>query len=406
MNTRAYISLIGIGEEGVNGLLPEARIKISQAQHVFGGERHLALAHDLIRGETYPWSHPLTETIPFIEALKPNPVVVLASGDPFFFGVGSTLLHFIEKGDIVSYPSCSSLTLACNRLGWAQQECTILSFCGRPVETLRPHLHPYTRLLALCANHKTPGHISQILIQNGFEDAEIHLMECLGGPHERIRQCTPLNLPGNIHALNMVGIILKNSSAPSRIVPLAHGLANEFFHHDGQISTQPVRALTLAALKPMPNALLWDIGAGSGSVGIEWMLAHPTCRTIAIESHTLRAERAQKNALELGVPAYRMIKGTAPDILENLPPPDAIFIGGGGQQTALSPLIWSQLKKGGRLVMNAVTLESENIVTQLHSLYGGTLMRIQTEHLAPIGRMEGFVPARTITQYAVTKPYT
>jgi precorrin-6Y C5,15-methyltransferase (decarboxylating) len=393
---RPWLTIVGIGEDGVEGLSAIARSAIVAADLVVGGHRHLALAERLIRGERLAWPTPLVEAMPAILARRGSPVVVLASGDPFCFGIGSTLARHVPMGEYVAIPAPSAFSLACARLGWSLQDAETISFCGRPLEALRPLLQPGAQILALSADATTPAAVAVLLAAWGFGETQMTVLQALGGPSEKISRFNAIEPvdPLNLMALEVVG-------GPA--MPLSAGLDEDWFESDGQITKQEIRALTIAALAPKRGEVLWDIGAGSGSVGIEWMLRHPANRTIAIEARPDRAARVARNALALGVPALVVTQGKAPEALDGLAPPDAIFIGGGASNAALSAQCWSVLRPGGRLVINAVTLPTERVILQRQAEWGGRLTRIGIERLEPIGPMQGFAPARTVLQYRAVK---
>ena len=396
-----WLAIVGIGEDGVEGLSAAARTAIAQASSVFGGERHLVLARPLITGERIAWPSPMTDAIPAIMARRGSAVTVLASGDPFCFGIGSVLAREVPIAEILCLPAPSAFSLACARLGWALQEVETISFCGRPLEAVRPLLQPGTRVLALAADHTTPAALAALLTRWGFGETRITVLEAMGGPDEQCSKIRVLEgVPDRISRLNLLA--LEVSGGPA--MPLAAGLDEDCFETDGQITKREIRALTLAALAPHRGERLWDIGAGSGSVGIEWMLRHPSCRTIAVEARVDRAARIARNAAALGVPALEVRAGHAPEALEGLSPPHAVFIGGGASNAATTEACWEALLPGGRLVINAVTLETERAVMARHAEWGGRLTRIGIERLEPIGPMQGFAPARTVLQYRAVKP--
>lgn len=398
-----WLSIIGLGEEGVEALSPAARALIGAAVLVVGGARHLTLAAPLIRGEALPWASPLSDTLPRILARRGQPVVVLASGDPFFFGVGSTLLRHLPAREMCCLPHPSSVSLAAARLGWAQQECAVVSLTGRPLETLRPALQPGARLFVLTADQDSPGQICEALTRWGFGETAVTLMEALGGPRERRRHVRARDFDlQDIQPLNLLALEVQ-AEVDAPIIPLAPGLPDDWFEHDGQITKREIRAVTLSSLRPRAGALLWDVGAGSGSIGIEWLLAHPGTRAIAVDSHPERAARAARNAAALGVPRLEVRVGRAPAVLEGLPRPDAIFIGGGARDEAVIDQCWAALLPGGRLVANVVVLETEQVIQRAWQRYGGTLTRLSVERLEPVGSLHGFRPAMPVVQWAVEK---
>lgn len=388
-----WLHVVGIGEDGVEGLSPRARAVIEAAASVVGGARHLALAESLIRGEAAMWPRPMEAAFPALLARRGSPCVVLASGDPLFYGVGTALLALVPDAAVLPVPS--SVSLACARLGWAVQDVAVVSACGRPLAAVRPHLCDGARLIVLSADAETPAALAALLDAHGFAASAVHVMERLGGPHERVRRWPAAGPdPLNLLAIEVAG--------GGIAMPRTAGRADALFAHDGQITKYEVRAVTLAALAPTPGALLWDIGCGSGAIGVEWSLAHPACRAIGIEADPVRAARAAANAAALGVPSLRVVTGAAPAALYGLPPPDAVFVGGGAEDGALDAA-WDALRPRGRMVANAVMAETEAMLLHALRTHGGTLTRIGVERLGPLGTGHGFVPARTITQWAATK---
>ncbi len=397
-----WLSVLGIGEDGIAGLSPTARRLIGDARLVVGGARHLALAASLIGGETLAWPSRLEAAMPAILGRRGESVVVLASGDPFCFGVGSLLARQVPMAELLCLPAPSAFSLACARLGWALQDATLLSVCGRPVETLLPALQPGARLLVLCADETSPAAIARLLDSKGFGPSAVTLLEALGGPGERVVALAEAG-PGPLARLNMLAIAVA-AGPGARPIPLAAGLPDRFFAHDGQLTRSEIRAATLAALAPCQGELLWDIGAGSGSVAIEWMLRHAACRAIALEPRPDRARRVLDNALSLGVPGLTVIEAPAPAGLAGLAAPDAVFIGGGATVPGVLEAVWAALRPGGRLVVNAVTVETEAVLFAARARWGGALSRLSVERLGPVGRMHGFRPAMTVTQYVVQRP--
>lgn len=396
-----WLAILGLGEEGVEGLSPAAAALLSGAEAVFGGARHLALAAPLLRGAAHPWPSPL-DLAPLL-ALRGRRVAVLASGDPFCFGIGALLARQVPPEEFLCHPAPSAFALACARLGWALQDCATISFCGRPLAPLRPLLQPGARILALSADAATPAAVAALMTGLGFGPSRLHLLEALGGPRECISRTTAGDFAGHPDPLNMLAIeVVPGPSA--RPLPLAAGLAEDFFEQDGQITKREARAAALAALAPHPGEQLWDIGAGSGSIGIEWMLRHPANRALGLEPRPERLARAARNALALGVPGYRLLPLTAPAGLEGLPTPDAIFLGGGAAAPGVLEAAWAALRPGGRLVAHAVTVETEARLFEAEALWGGGLTRLSVARLARIGQRRGFRPAMTVTQYAVEKP--
>ncbi len=399
-----WLTIVGLGEDGLAGLGDEAKRCIASASVVFGGVRHLELAGPLIAGEQQSWFSPFERSVEAVLARRGTPVVVLASGDPFFFGVGVTLSRQIDRSEMCVLPAPSSFSLAASRLGWALQDSVIVSLHGRPLDLIRPHLQPGSRILALTSDERGPGELTRLLAASGFGQSRMTVLEALGGGRERVTahvaaefSLTDIN-PLNICAVEVV------AEAGARILPLASGLDDGLFEHDGQITKREVRALTLSALAPRRGELLWDIGGGSGSIGIEWMLCAPAMRAIAIEGSAERAERIKRNAANFGVPGLTVVHGTAPGALAGLPSPDAIFVGGGGSEEGVMAAAISALKTGGRLVANAVTTQMEAVLLDHHARLGGSLIRIDIARASPVGAMTGWRPAMPVTQWSWVKP--
>jgi precorrin-6Y C5,15-methyltransferase (decarboxylating) len=398
-----WLAILGIGEDGVEGMAPAARALLRAADIVYGGARHLALARDAVTGEARCWPTPIGDAFPALVALRPRAVAVLASGDPFCYGIGAMLARLVAAEEMLCVPAPSAFALACARLGWAGAETTMLSLCGRPLATLIPALQPAARLLVLSADATTLAAVLALLRARGFGGSRVHLLEALGGPRERVRSfAASAPAPDDIDPLNLLAIEL-HAAADAHVLPLAAGLPDALFEHDGQLTKQEVRAVTLAALAPRQGELLWDVGAGAGSVAIEWLLRHPANRALALERVVARAARAARNAAALGVPRLDVIEGTAPGAFAGLAQPDAVFIGGGAERPGVVQAAWEALRDGGRLVVNAVTIETEQVLFAAHRHRGGTLRRIAIERLDAIGALHAFRPAMTVTQWAATK---
>lgn len=398
-----WLTIVGLGEDGLAGLGDEAKRCIASASVVFGGVRHLELAAPLIAGEQRSWLSPLERSVETVVVLRGTPVVVLASGDPFFFGVGVTLSRQIDRSEMRVLPAPSSFSLAASRVGWALQDAVIVSLHGRPLDLIRPHLQPGSRILALTSDEHGPLALARLLSESGFGPSHLTVLEALGGASERVTLHTAAEFSLNdVNPLNLCAIEVV-ADAGARILPLASGLDDGLFEHDGQITKREVRALTLSALAPRRGELLWDIGAGSGSIGIEWMLSDPAMRAIAIEGSAERAERIKRNAANFGVPGLTVVHGTAPDALAGLPSPDAIFVGGGGSEEGVMAAAMSALKPGGRLVANAVTTQMEAVLLEHQARLGGSLIRIDIARASPVGAMTGWRPAMPVTQWSWVK---
>jgi precorrin-6Y C5,15-methyltransferase (decarboxylating) len=401
---RRWLSIIGIGEDGVDGLSPVARALVSGAEIVFGGKRHLALASSLIRGAARPWPSPFERAVEEVLAQRGRQICVLASGDPFVHGVGSVLARHVAPAETVVVPAPSAFSLAAARLNWALPDTSLVSLHARALDLVRPHLQPGARVLALTSDGTAPAALARLVVDSGFAATRVTVLEALGGARERVRTTTAGAFDlDTVDDLNIVALEVV-ASPGARIIARAAGLDDNLFEHDGQITKREVRAVTLSSLAPRRGERLWDIGAGAGSVAIEWMLADPAMRAIAIEAQSDRADRIRRNAATLGVPGLEVIKGAAPAALEGLPQPDAIFIGGGASDPAVLDAAATALPAGGRLVVNAVTLETESALIARHTALGGTLTRIAIARADAIGGKTGWRPALPVTQWTWIKP--
>jgi precorrin-6B C5,15-methyltransferase / cobalt-precorrin-6B C5,C15-methyltransferase len=399
---RRWLSIVGIGEDGIDGLTPVARGLVQAAEIVFGGRRHLALAAPLIRGAARPWRSPFERAIEEVLARRGRQVCVLASGDPFLYGVGSVLLRHIDPCETVAVPAPSTFSLAAARLGWALPETIQLSLHGRTLDLIRPHLQPSARVLALTSDGEGPAALARLLSGIGFGTSRMTVLEALGGPSERLRATMAAGFDlGDVGPLNIVAIEVE-ASPGARVLARTSGLPDGLFEHDGQITKREIRAMTLAALSPRRGELLWDVGAGAGSVAIEWMLADPSMRAIAIEARSERAARIRRNAAAFGVPGLDVVEGMAPAAFEGLGQPDAIFVGGGA--TRVLDAAVRELRPGGRLVVNAVTVETEALLMGRHATLGGELSRIAIARVEPMGSRQAWRPALPVTQWVWVKP--
>ncbi|HEY3912227.1 MAG TPA: precorrin-6y C5,15-methyltransferase (decarboxylating) subunit CbiE [Stellaceae bacterium] len=398
-----WLTLVGIGEDGLAGLGEPARQAVLQAKTLFGGRRHLALMPD--RGqERIAWPSPFSAAFEMLLARRGTPVCVLASGDPMWFGIGASLARLLPAEEFRVYPAPSSFALAAARLGWPVQDTVCLSVHGRPLEALHPQIHLKARLLILSENGATPAAIARLLCERGFGASRLSVLEHLGGPNERRLDGSAADWPHDRTAdLNLVAADCLPDPDAARLSILA-GLPDSAFINDGQLTKRDVRAATLAHLAPSPGELLWDVGAGCGSIGIEWMRCHPSCRAVAIEADATRCGLIDQNRRRLGVPGLRVVYGRAPEMLRGLDPPDAIFVGGGLSDRDVLERCWDALPPGGRLVANAVTLQSEAILTLWRERTGGDLTRISVAHAGPLGRFDGWRTAMPVTLLAAAKP--
>ena len=412
MTHPTWLHVIGIGEDGVEGLSEVAQALISSAELVAGGRRHLVLVEGLMRGERLMWPTSMSEGIERMLRWRGRRVVVLASGDPFSFGIGVTLCRHMPVEEMTCIPAPSSIALACARMGWARQDTTVLSICGRPMEVVAPALQPGAHLIVLSADGRSPVTLAKWMTSRGFGPSVIHVLEALGGPYERHHHVRAdvlaAGMTDAINPLNLMGIEVA-AEPGAMVLPLSAGLPDEMFAHDGQITKREIRAATLSALAPRQGEMLWDIGGGAGSIAIEWMLRHPANRAITIERNHDRATRIAHNALALGTPALRIVEGGAVETLgelrdRNTPRPDAVFVGGGISNPGVVEGAWNALRPGGRMVANAVTLEGEATLLAAHARWGGSLLRMRVERVEPVGTQSAFRPAMTVTQYAATRP--
>jgi precorrin-6Y C5,15-methyltransferase (decarboxylating) len=399
-----WLSIVGIGEDGVEGLSAVARGLISGADIVFGGKRHLALAAGLIRGAVRPWPSPFDAGVAEVVAQRGRQVCVLASGDPYLYGVGAVLARHVEPAETLVVPAPSAFSLAAARLGWPLADCALISLHGRELDRVRPHLQPGARVLALTSDGEGPAALAGLLAATGFGASRVTVMEALGGPRERIRATTAAQFDlSQVDALNTVAIEVM-AAAGARIIARAAGLPDAMFEHDGQLTKREVRAVTLSGLAPRRGELLWDVGAGAGSVAIEWMLADLSLRAIAIEAQAERAARIRRNAASFGVPGIEIVPGAAPAALAGLPVPDAIFVGGGGSDPGVLDAVLAALRAGGRLVVNAATLQTEALLLARYSDLGGELIRVALARADPVGSMTAWRPAMPVTQWRWVKP--
>jgi precorrin-6Y C5,15-methyltransferase (decarboxylating) len=402
--SRRWLSIVGLGEDGLEGLSAAARILIERAEIVVGGRRHLELARDAIRGEAWPWPTPIGEAWPKLEKMRGRPVVVLASGDPFFYGVGTQIAAHFGSDETLCLPQPSSFSLAASRLRWSLQDTALVTLHGRRLEGIVRYLQPGARILALSWDGETPGELAALMRDRGLGRSRIVVLEALGGVRERVRATIAEGFSlSDIDPLNLIAIEV-SAEAGAKVVSLSSGLDDSAFEHDGQLTKREIRAVTLSSLAPRQGELLWDIGLGAGSVAIEWLLRHSQMRAIGIEERADRAERAARNAAVLGTPDLDIVVGKAPDTLADLARPDAVFIGGGLADPGVFEAVWSALKPGGRLVANTVSLESEALLIDLSRRIGGDLIRLEVSRAERVGSMTAWKPALPIVQWRVTKP--
>jgi precorrin-6Y C5,15-methyltransferase (decarboxylating) len=400
----ASLTVVGIGADGWPGLAEPGRNALLAARVVLGGGRQLELLPTLVTGTRVPWPSPLLPALPGLLAeYRDEPTVILASGDPMAYGIGATLARLLGPGEFDVLPHPSSVSLACARLGWPSEDVAVLSAVGRPLAALHPLIQPGRRVLVLVATTDGAAAVAELLRGRGFGPSRLTVLEQLGGGSERVTSGTAADWSVPAHDPLAIVAIDCIAGPDADVLSTVPGRPESAFDTDGQITKREVRAVTLALLAPTPGQLLWDVGAGSGSVAIEWLRTHPSCRAVAIEPRADRLARIAHNAELLGVPSLQVVPGSAPAALADLPRPDAIFIGGGLTSPGVLDACLAALPAGGRLVANAVTLEAERVVLDQHARLGGELIRVSVERVEPIGGFTGWRPARPVTQWAYTK---
>jgi precorrin-6B C5,15-methyltransferase / cobalt-precorrin-6B C5,C15-methyltransferase len=386
------VTVVGIGAEGWDGLTSAAKQALLTADVVLGSERQLNLLPPDVNAHRATWPSPMMPAVPgLLEKYRNQTLCVLASGDPMFHGIGSKL------GPATVIPHPSSVSLACARMGWATEDVQVISTVGRPVELINAAVSPGRRLIVLSANGDTPAQIAKLLTARGYGESVLTVLENLGGPTENQTAGLAGRWQAESAALNVIAIECHGTT----LLPNVPGLPDDAYESDGQLTKREVRAVTLSRLAPVPGQLLWDVGAGAGSIAIEWSRTHPSCRAIAIERDPTRAARISRNAGNLGVPRVDVVTAGAPT--SGLETPDAIFIGGGLTAPGMVEWAWEALKPGGRLVVNAVTVESEVVVAKWHALLGGDLVRIAVNRGSPVGGFTGWRPLMPVTIWAVSK---
>lgn len=388
-----WLNIIGLNEDGLAGLSSTSRSALDRAEVVFGAARHLELAEIGPRGSAWP----LPFSVEPVLALRGTPVVILASGDPFWFGAGGSIASHLSADEWVSHPAPSTFALAANHLGWRLEETRCFGLHSAPYARLLGHLHKGLRLICLLRDGDAPAELAAWLTKQGAGSTRMHVLERLGGPRERVRQ---INAEGFDFAACQAPVTVALEIAQNAGPPNSAGLPDEDFAHDGQITKQPIRAITLAALAPRDGALLWDIGAGSGSVSVEWCLKGG--RAIAIEAKPDRAANITANIARFGLGQHLALLEAKLDAshLPDLARPDAVFIGGGANDALLNAL-FATLALGTRLVINGVTLETEMLLANWHSRKGGNLLRVELATAAPLGTMRGWAPSRPVVQWSV-----
>ena len=402
-SSEPWLSVVGIGDDGLASLSAAARAALDAGELLVGGERHLGMVpgHP---GRKLPWRRPLEATLDDLEAWRGRPVVVLASGDPMCFGIGELLLRRFPRGELRILPSPSVISLVCARLGWPRVEIEAVSLHARPLALLHRHLVPGARLVVLSEDGKTPNQVAALLAARGFGPSRIFVFEHLGGPGERLTETTVSDWqPATFQALNTLAIECASGPGAS-LQASVPGLPDDAYRSDGMLTKREVRAATLARLMPLPGQRLWDVGAGSGAIAIEWLRSARRGGAVAIERDAGRCALIEANALALGTPELEVRHALAPACLGELAAPDAVFVGGGITAPGLLEACWQALPQGGRLVANVVTLEGERVLLDWQARHGGELIRIAVARIEPVGGYQGWRPALPVTQFAAHKP--
>jgi len=397
-----WLTVIGLGEDGLAGLSAAARAALDGAELLVGARRLLQMVPEGT-ADRIVWAG-LDGTLDAVAAARGRRVVVLASGNPMWFGVGSTLARILDPREIAVYPAPSAFSLACSRMGWAMQDTVEVSAHAFPLESIGRHLYPGARLVVLSRDGDTPAGLAAYLVERGFGASRLTVFEAMAGTRERRIEGAasgwthPAADPLNTVAIEVV------ADADARIFGLAPGLPDEAFLHDGMLTKREVRAVTLSALAPRPGETLWDVGAGNGSISIEWLRLNPNGRAVAVERDHERAQVLRINALRLGAPTVEIVEGLVPDALEEIAgEPDAVFIGGGLTSGDTLDACWDRLPAGGRLVVNVVALESAALLYEFQKRRGGTLTQLAIARNAPVGAMTKFDPMAPVIQYAGVK---
>ncbi|MDJ0628049.1 MAG: precorrin-6y C5,15-methyltransferase (decarboxylating) subunit CbiE [Rhodobacter sp.] len=395
-----WLHIVGIGEDGLTGLSPATRAVVEAAEIIVGGDRHHGLAA-AVSAQRVAWPHPFDALIGYLQSVRTRRVVVLATGDPLWYSVGAKIGRVIDPGEIVYHPQLSAFQLAAARMGWSLADVETLTVHGRPVEQMIAFIQPDQKLLILTTGAETPAQIAGFLTDRGFGASRMTVLAAMGGDREQRFDGVADSWDQTVPAFNTLAV--ECLAAPdAALLPRVPGISDDLFRHDGTMTKQEVRAVTVAKLMPMRGALLWDIGTGCGSVAVEWMRAARYARAIGIEPRPDRRAMAAANALALGTPKLQLIDGQAPSALDGLEPPDAVFIGG-GLSDAVFDAAWTALRPLGRLVANAVTLESEAQLLALHKRHGGQLTKLSVNRAEPVGGLTGWRPLMPVTQWSLIK---
>jgi precorrin-6Y C5,15-methyltransferase (decarboxylating) len=399
----ARVSVVGVGADGWSGLAEASREVVLRADVLLGGRRHLQLVPES-SAVREPWPSPLLPSLPeLFERYDGRRVVVLASGDPLVSGIATEIVALLGPSQVEVHPAPSSVSLARARLGWSAESSDVVTLVGRDPDAVRRYFSPGRRLIVLSSDGSTPFLVAAMLVQEGYGESRLTVLGDLGSKAESRTDGTATSWRvASSPALNI--ICVEVVAGPStRVLATVPGLPDDAFEHDGQLTKRDLRAVALSRLAPAPGELLWDVGAGAGSISVEWMRTDPRCRAVAVEAVAERAERVRRNAHRLGVPRLEVLHGSAPTALQGLPTPDAVFVGGAATEDGVLELCWDRLRPGGRLVAHAVTRETETVLTSWHEKVGGELTRVSVEHAEPLGSFTSWRPARAVVQWAVQR---
>lgn len=398
-----WLTIIGMGEDGYAGLSARARLKLAEAEVIVGSSRLLAFLPDT-KAERHEWPQPFSAVVARITPMRGRRTVILATGDPLNYGVARKLTEFIPFAEMEIIPALGAFSLAAARLGWSLPDCDTLTLHGRDAANIESFIQPGAQLLVLTADATTIPEVARRLVARGFGESMITVLENMGGARERQSSSPASRVPDTVFSdLNTLGVHCI-AAEDAKIYPRLAGLPEDAFRHDGQITKREVRAATLAALSPAPGQLLWDVGAGCGSVAIEWMRSARGCEAIAFESNKTRLNMIAVNADQLGTPRLKIVPGEAPAALAGLSPPHAIFIGGGIGDAGVFEACWQALKPGGNLVANTVTLEGERRLIDLQGTHGGELVRMDVATLSHVGPYRALKPRMAVLQWRAQKP--
>ena len=398
-----WLSVVGLGEDGLCGVSPAARPLIEDAEALVGGARHLAMVPADHPAERIPWASPLSDTVAEIVARRGKRVCVLATGDPMWHGIGVTLARCVPPAEMTVVPGVSAYALACARLGWPLADVETLTLHGRPLDVVRAYLAPGARIVLLANDGDSPREMAAILREAGYGESRMTVLECMGGENERCvdGDAERWRAP---RAADLNTIAIECRAGPdARVYARVPGLPDDAYLNDGQLTKREVRAVTLAALAPLSGRLLWDVGAGCGSIAIEWLRSVRGARAVAVERSPERCAFIAGNAAALGVPQLEVVSGQAPAVLAGLEAPDAVFVGGGLTAPGLVEACWDALAAGGRLVANAVTVEGEAVLARWHGKIGGEMTRLAVSRLDTVGAHHGWRPAMPVTQLSTVK---